>query len=217
LLGLVLASLSLALLARQRTVQATLAERMDLLGTVRVVRHVVGMEFRGAWDSLDLALHEPDSVGLRAYRGVARVCERQSWNSVLASIEGIRFPNPSKDSVVFLISDGSAVPAALLSADRHAAGGCGTRPGRPTILSVSDSIPRGVVLVRFFERGSYHLSGRTLRYRRGRSGRQPLAPETLRTPASAFLPRQGGGVEILLEARRPAGPAWTLSFPGGGA
>ena len=216
LLGLVLASLSMALLARQRSVQSALAERMDLLGTVRIVRHVVGMEFRGGWDSLDLALHAPDSVRLRAYRGLARVCERRSWNSVLATTEGVRLPDPRKDSVVFLTSEGRGVPTALLSVDGHEGPGCGTRPGRATILSVSDSIPRDVMLVRFFERGSYHLSGRALRYRRGLSGRQPLTPETLRTPTSAFLPQKGGDVGIRLVARRGAGPDWALLIRGGG-
>ena len=174
------------------------------------------MEFRGNWDSLDLALHAPDSVGLRAYRGIARVCERRSWNSIVSATEGVRLPDPAKDSIMFLTSDGRAVPSAILSVDAHLAGRCGARPGRPSVIAVSDSIPHGVVLARFFERGSYHLSGRALRYRRGLAGRQPLTPETLRTPASAFRRREGGGVGVLLEARRPAGPAWALSFPSGG-
>jgi hypothetical protein len=37
-----------------------------------------------------------------------------------------------------------------------------------------------------FESGSYHLSGRALRYRIGSAGRQPLTSEALRDPGSRF-------------------------------
>ena len=34
----------------------------------------------------------------------------------------------------------------------------------------------GALVARIFERGSYHVVGRALRYRRGLGGRQPLTP-----------------------------------------
>lgn len=39
--------------------------------------------------------------------------------------------------------------------------------------------PARTVLTRVFERGSYHLVGGALRYRRGEGGRQPLTPERI--------------------------------------
>jgi hypothetical protein len=42
-----------------------------------------------------------------------------------------------------------------------------------------------VVLVRFFERGSYHLADDAFRYRRGGGGRQPLTVERI-GPGSGF-------------------------------
>jgi hypothetical protein len=48
-------------------------------------------------------------------------------------------------------------------------------------------VPPQTVLVRLFERGSYHLSGSALRYRRGGSGRQPLTPEIWSMPATRWV------------------------------
>jgi len=209
LLGLVLGALSLALLGRQRSVQAALSERMTLVGTARAVRHIVGTELRREWDSLDFVLHEPDSITLRAYRGIARVCAVQSSNRLLVAVEGLRLPDPAKDSVVFLTADGGVRTAAVLSIDSGEGAACAARPGRVRTLLVSDTVPTGVVLARYFERGSYHLSGRALRYRRGMAGRQPLTPESLRTPGSGFSAR-GGGVFGVLEPRRSLGAPWEL-------
>jgi hypothetical protein len=214
LLGLVLAALSLALLARQRSVQVALSDRMELVGTVRTVRHILGSELRGGWSSIDLSLHAPDSLRLRAYRGMARICAVQSWNRVLVTTEGVRLPDPAKDSVLFLTADGGTSPVALVSAEAGDPASCAPTAGRAWILEVSDSVPPGTMLARYFERGSYHLSGRALRYRRGLSGRQPLTPEALRTPASAFTLGSGGGVEVVLESKRMPVFTWSLSLPG---
>ncbi len=52
-----------------------------------------------------------------------------------------------------------------------------------------------IVLARLFERGSYHVSGAALRYRRGRGGRQPLTPEVFDTPPSGFV-KEGGSLAL---------------------
>ncbi len=215
LLGLLLMALCLALLARQRSIQLALAQRMDLVGTVRAVRHIVGTELHRGWGALDYVVHAPDSLTLRAYRGIARVCSVQSWNRLVVSVEGTRLPDPTKDSVLFLMAGGGVGSAAVLSLGPGDAGLCASRPGRPRTLEVSDSVPPDVVLVRYFERGSYHLSGRALRYRRGLAGRQPITPESLGTPTSAFSIRPGGGVDVVLESRLTPGVRWKLSFAGG--
>lgn len=216
LLGLLLLAVCLALLSRQRSIQVALAQRMDMVGTVRAVRHIVGTELHRDWSALDYVVHAPDSLTLRAYRGIARVCSVQSWNRLLVSVEGTRLPDPRKDSVLFLTADGGAASAAVLSIGPGDAESCAPRPGRPRTLEVSDSVPPGVVLIRYFERGSYHLSGRALRYRRGLAGRQPLTPESLGTPASAFSTRHGGGVDVVLEPRLTPSLPWKLSLTAGG-
>jgi hypothetical protein len=53
------------------------------------------------------------------------------------------------------------------------------------------------VLARLFERGSYHLTGSALRYRRGGSGRQPLTPEIWSSSTSWDVALERLGVEIV--------------------
>lgn len=91
------------------------------------------------------------------------------------------------------------------------------RSGRGWDLwTVSDSVPAGLILVRYFERGSYHLSGDALRYRRGRAGRQPLTPETLRIPESRFVMAGAGLHALLLTKGRSTAPPVDLFIGRGG-
>jgi hypothetical protein len=56
-----------------------------------------------------------------------------------------------------------------------------------------------VLLARVFERGSYHLEDRAIRYRLGEAGRQPLTAERLESGSS--LVANGGGVSMRLRVR----------------
>ncbi|HIF20809.1 MAG TPA: hypothetical protein EYQ27_02630 [Gemmatimonadetes bacterium] len=81
-------------------------------------------------------------------------------------------------------------------------------------LSVTPDEP--VVLARLFERGSYHISGKALRYRRGGAGRQPLTPEVLDTPPSGFVRSAGSlGLEWM-RARDGRVWHWVGFLAGGG-
>ena len=98
------------------------------------------------------------------------------------------------------------------------AGDCGPGGAAPwDRWTLSGGVPSGAILVRYFEHGSYHLSGSAFRYRRGGAGRQPLTPETLLTPESRFLASEAGlYAEILYEAPSAAPPMTLFVARGGG-
>ncbi len=210
LLALVLMVLSMTILARQRSVQAALSARMETLGSVRTARHVAGSDIRESWTGGGVTLYAPDSVQVRAMRGVVRVCAILDPHRLLAAVEGVRLPDPSKDSLVLLTVGGTTQAVALVSADAGIGGDCGDRPGRPFVLALSDTVASGAILGGYFERGSYHLTGGALRYRRGLAGRQPLTPQVLRTPSSGFV-ATAGGPGIVLEAVS-GGETWWVSL-----
>ena len=66
-----------------------------------------------------------------------------------------------------------------------------------------------MVLARVFERGSYHLEDRAIRYRAGDGGRQPLSEERLES-GSAFL-ASAAGVELRLRVRVDEQTSWETS------
>jgi hypothetical protein len=177
LLGLFVVHLGFATFARVRSVQVGLAARTDGLTAMRVARHTLGRELGHArpgrdWQSSD------DSLSLRAFRGTALVCPLDSVaTEVTVSYRGDRLPDATKDSVLLLRPDGTLEIRAL-RAVTAATTSCG--PGFSGSLEtwrLDTPVPPGPVVARLFERGSYHLSGSALRYRRGDSGRQPLTPE----------------------------------------
>lgn len=222
LVGWVLCVLALGAFARQRDVQNRLAHRAEVLAALRTARYVLDAEVR-AGDGTEAV--GSDTLALRAYRGVGLLCPADSGKAgpVRVRVEGMRAPDPGKDSVQVLTVAGAVAVLALV--DR--APGDGPCPGAAEEAverwSLSAPLPPGALLARYFERGSYHLSGRALRYRRGDAGRQPLTPEVLRTPPSSFA-RGAGTIRVEL---MPQGPEATRtlildggervgSAPGGG-
>lgn len=192
LLGGMLLGLLLTLLIRQRAVVKDLGERAELLATVRTVRSLLRREARAS--GAEVWTVASDSIGLRAYRGGAVVCRDPRGSAeILVAPQGIRGADPDKDSVWVLSSDGRENVLSLLQV-QPGGSGCGGDADRSLQRwTLSAPLAGRPVLLRYFERGSYHLSGGAFRYRRG-TARQPLTPESLRTPESHF----GGG--RLLEA-----------------
>jgi hypothetical protein len=214
LLGWLILALTLGTLARQRTVQRRMAHRAEALEALRTTRHVLGEELRRASPRHTQA--GPDSVALRAYRGMALVCPVGSDpRTLVVGYRGIRVPDPAKDSVELVDGDGSTVTFALV--DRTSGGPvCGDAPdlaGERWILS--GPAPGGTVVARIFERGSYHLAERALRYRRGGAGRQPLTPEVLETPLSGFVVGGAGflGVRAYVRSGTESPDSLALSIP----
>lgn len=209
LLSCALLALTLSTMARQRDLLRRMGERSERLAAMRVVRHVLGREARatsaeGAWSV------GGDSLALRSFRGLALVCGGSAGQPELqVSAAGVRAPDPGKDSVLLLRTNGEVVALALL--ERYSPqGACPALIGGVQGWVLSGPAPRDAVAARWFERGSYHLSAKALRYRRGLGGRQPLTPEVLSTPPSGFAASgEGGGVDVLLEEEETHPPkAW---------
>lgn len=203
LLGLLLGTLALTTLARVRALVESMGRRGEALEAVRTARHVLAWELRvegGRRESGGAPGGGPpsDTLGLRAYRGAGLVCPGTLPGSALRVVaEGVRDADPEKDSVRVLGAAGAETVAALVSV--LPAPPCPMAPGRPAaVWTLSADLPSQPVVALHFERGSYHLTGSALRYRRGAAGRQPLTPEALRTPASRFE-AWGGGTAVRLE------------------
>jgi hypothetical protein len=146
---------------------------MDLLSARRLAAVVLGKELRAGVRGRDWVVHAPDSLSLRAFRGWGPVCGPGTEpGKIVVDYHGERLANPVKDSVLILTADGwwptdltrraSGVESCAMDTD-----------GNPELWSIDPPVP-GALVARVFERGSYHVSGGALRYRRGRGGRQPL-------------------------------------------
>ncbi|MEJ2204647.1 MAG: hypothetical protein P8170_11090 [Gemmatimonadota bacterium] len=219
LLGWGILQVGLSVLAGQRRHRRSMVATSDWLDTRRIVRHVLGGEARRT-DAGDPWRASSDTLSLRAYRGHALICpEPLPSSDVLVRAYGLRRADPRKDSVALL---GLGLPrtVALLSRTVVDEACPGVAGGITERWRLSGEVPRGMVVAKYFERGSYHLWRGALRYRRGSGGRQPLTPEVLATPPSFFdslprrvaveLVREGGGtsdaadtLRLLLPLARP--------------
>jgi hypothetical protein len=197
LVGLLVLQLGLSTLAQFRSTQRQLVERADALVTLRIGRHVLRRELRHGVPGRDW-VGEGDSISLRAFRGAAAVCSNDTVAAQLVvSYRGERAPDPSKDSVLLLGGDGTSVPRALVGAGVSPSPCSGPGGGAAQRWTLDQPAPRGTVAVKIYERGSYHLSGAALRYRRGASGRQPLTPEVLAAATTWDFSGDRIGVELV--------------------
>lgn len=169
----------------QGRIAATTHDRVRAADLVRTTELVLGGELRHAAPA-DLSV-TPDSIRLRAVRGVGVICGRVG-TAVLVRYRGVRSPDPEKDSALVITGAGTTGAAYRVTGvvtDR----GCGD--GYRLTLDPTPP-PAGLTLI--FETGSYHLSGGAFRYRRGRGGRQPvteavLAPSRFRTGEGSIAAR----------------------------
>jgi len=200
-----------AVLSQHRRAAFWMARRGENLETVRTVAWLLSQELAGGRPGLDWWVGGGDSVGLRAFRGLGLVIPGSlEGNRVRVCYRGIRSPNPQKDSVLLLATDGGWRGAELL--DRTVvASACGSVENAREEEWTLSLEPPGPVLGRVFEAGSYHLADGALRYRRGLSGRQPLTPlRILAGEFTASIPLGSRasaslGWEILLEGLEPEG------------
>ena len=208
LCGLLVVQLSLAALAGARTAEGHLARRAETLAALRVARAVLRRELRAGLSGRDWVVFPPDSIRLRAFRAVGRICpDTSSSLDALVAWEGVRRPDPEKDSVLLLSSAGHWSAADLVGVSPTGER-CPASPGAIVDRWRFSLIPPGgAVLARVFERGSYHVSGGAVRYRRGLGGRQPLTPQVLDTPPSGFV-SEGSSISLELVASF-SGALWT--------
>jgi hypothetical protein len=167
-----------AVVARHHTAAVGTAHRAEALETIRTAAWILPQELSGGLPGRDWWMGG-DSVALRAFRGLGLVKGGSvQGQELLACVRGIRMPNPEKDSVLLLGADGRWRAHELQGRVRVADTCPGVEGGWEERWTLSPD-PARAVLGRIFERGSYHLSGGALRYRRGAGGRQPLTPERL--------------------------------------
>lgn len=174
--------------ALARTTDEVFAERM----VWRLLRAELGQGVSGR----DWSVDDAGEIALRAFRGVAVACGPARGSQVEVLVAGVRVPAPEKDSVLVLGPDG-AWTAADLTGVWSAEGGCGAPPlhgWRRERWTVAPP-PSGVPVLRFFERGSYHLEDTVFRYRVGEGGRQPVTPPVFRDRAAGFRV-SGDGVVV---------------------
>ncbi|MEJ2504364.1 MAG: hypothetical protein P8177_13800 [Gemmatimonadota bacterium] len=161
----------------QARLAAAVSDRVRFEELVRATRLILRRELRYLAPG-DLHISGSDSIGLRAVRGTGTVCEAGDRH-VVVRYRGVRGPDPAKDSLL-LIADGDRSGAgaayALASVVPDPACGGGLRLG----LEREPAPGSATALAIVFEKGSYHLSGGALRYRRGAGGRQPLTEALLR-------------------------------------
>ncbi len=209
LLVLLLVSGSWRILTAHHRAASELVRRAELLETERTLTWVLSRELRrgGRGDRSAVA---GDSLSLRAFRGSGLVCVQA--DSLLGVVRrGSRGPDPRKDSVLVLSAKGGWTVHRLT--DRHGSAACPDEPD-PAETWVLDPPPEGrSVLVRYFERGSYHVADGALRYRRGLSGRQPLTPALM--GAESGLVESSGRVRSVLEWESAPGLVRTMvhTFP----
>jgi hypothetical protein len=146
---------------------------MDLLSSRRLAAIVVGKELRAGVRGRDWVVSDSDSLPLRAFRGWGPVCGPGTGpRDIVVAYRGERATNPAKDSVLIFTADGWH--QADLTRRASGASSCGADLGGRYETWTLDPPISGALVARVFERGSYHVSGGALRYRRGLGGRQPL-------------------------------------------
>jgi hypothetical protein len=205
--GLLVVQMALASLAKLRSAQADFAARTDALVALRVGRHVLRRELRHGLPGRDWVA-AGDSLSLRAFRGTGLVCASDSTMAELVvAYRGDRAPDPSKDSLLLVTEEGLVAVRALIGTGVAAAPCPGVGASASARWRLDRAAPRATVVARVFERGSYHLSGAALRYRRGASGRQPLTPEVWAATTAWDVSAERLGVGIV--PARVSGATWS--------
>lgn len=176
--------------ARARTAAAYVAGQAEALETIRTLGWLLPEEVSGGRPGRDWWVGEGDSLPLRAFRGLAIVLDPGGpEDRIRVCYRGVRSPNPGKDSILVLGKEGRWAPHGLSDRSRVESSCFGIEGGWEEEWALSPPT-EGPVLGRLFERGSYHLTNRALRYKRGAGGRQPLTPE--RIDEGRFLGFAGG-------------------------
>jgi hypothetical protein len=190
LLMALLVQLSWSLLSSARRATERLIQRSEATQTERLGWHVLSREVGAGLAARDWSVEGGKVLPLRAFRGVGEVCPPLSADDgAVMRYEGMRLPEPSKDSLLALTADGEWRTVKLTSR-APSVSECPLWPGELVERWHWEPALQGVLLARVFERGSYNL---------GDAGRQPLTAERLESGSS--LVANGGGVSMRLRVR----------------
>lgn len=203
-----------AVVGAQRRAASRGVEDAEGIAAERLVRTLLVEETDAGLVGRDWWLGDDGVLHLRAFRTLGLVCPGWAVGpDLVVSVGGIRVPEPEKDSVAALTVEGRWVHAALVSREPFA-DPCPADPDRPVERWRLDPAVPDAVLVRGYERGSYHLEGGVLRYRRGAGGRQPLTTASLDAGSSGFEVDAAGAVRVEVRRRGAVG-TWTRRLGGG--
>ena len=156
----------------------------------------------------ELRRHEVGNIGEQGV-GAALVCVNDTASAgLVVSYVGDRAPDPAKDSVLLLAADGGRAVRALVGTAAPSRPCAMLEPAGSAAWRLDASAPLGTVAAQLFERGSYHLSGSALRYRRGAGGRQPLTPEVW-SPSTGWSLTAGWAGVTFVPRDTSAGPPWS--------
>lgn len=184
LLG-ILSTACAVLVHAQTQLLRNISDRVAGAEALRTASGIVTAEVRST-AAADVHEIAADSVALRVHRGMA-VVAAVADDGVTLDYEGIRDPDPAKDSLLIVGSE--------------RVGSFTVLAGEP--LRIHPDVPireRDILL--FFESGAYHLATNALRYRRGAEGRQPVTDELIDHRASRFgVEAQSTLLRIHLRAR----------------
>src|SRR5262245_41016354 len=207
--GLVIGTAAALLQGQVRMARRT-SERIQNRETMRIATQVLQTETRWLNALRDVHAFSPESLALRAMRGAGTICQVLLDGSAVVGLNGIRSPEPAKDSVLVLRDSIQENVLSLLAAEPFSAG-CGYRD-HYRVRTGAVLQPGDVVLI--FEPGSYHLSERALRYRVGQAGRQPLTGESFDAVRTSFLPSAtGGGAALQSRTSESDNTAVRIRFP----
>jgi hypothetical protein len=181
----ILSTACAVLVHAQTQLLRNVSDRVAGAEALRTASGIVTAEVRST-AAADVHAIAADSLALRVHRGMA-VVAAVADDGVTLDYEGIRDPDPAKDSLVIVGTE---------------------RVGSFTLLAgetlrIRPDVPvreRDILL--FFESGAYHLATNALRYRRGAEGRQPVTDELIDHRASRFgVEAQSSLLRIHLQAR----------------
>jgi hypothetical protein len=202
LLVAMLIQVSWEVMSAQRVAVGRLEDRIELLSARQIVRWILEEEVRAGVPGRDWQVPRGDSMALRAFRGWALVLARESGASpgeIVVCQRGIRKADSGKDSVLVL-SEGGRWTAARLVWREVSHGACPGEAGFHRERWLLEPVVPDAVLTRVYERGVYFIRDQALRYRRGRSGRQPMTPPRISLRDQRMLPLVESGFAWELES-----------------
>ena len=194
-----LVHLSWSVLVAARKTADRLIQRSEAIDAERLGWHVLSSELRAGIPARDWRVEGGKVIPLRAFRGLGEVCPSISAaDGALVRYRGMRLPDPVKDSLLVLSASGRWL-ALKLSSRSASLTTCPDWPAEPVERWGWEPELDGVLLARVFERGSYHIEDKAIRYRAGDAGRQPLTAE--RVESGSLLSLTASGVDLRLRVR----------------
>jgi hypothetical protein len=178
---LVLAAAALMLQGQSRLAQHTSA-RSETNDAMRSALMTLRAELQPLAPAFDLRAFARDSIASRIFRGVGVVCGYRP-GSTFMRYEGLRLPDPAKDSMLQIGIENRAALIGVSAADDA----CPHNSSAQVLaLTLTEPATIGSMWL-VYESGAYHLSTNALRYRRGVESRQPITGEVINDRASGFV------------------------------